>query len=101
MAAPPCSAGDLEGQLGRAAFADETRDLVPVDDVRDSACDHDRDAELPELLNPPGVHAKLFAFGVDRFFHRSNSLTSPWLIGAASQSDNRTASQPPGNSCPG
>src|SRR5262245_9384605 len=91
MAAPPCSAGDLERQLGRAAFVDETRDLVPVDDVRDYASYQDRDAELPELLGAPRVHANLFALpldlGVDRFFHRSNSLT--FLLGLSAEHPNR------------
>src|SRR5262249_62427786 len=75
MATSPRSAGDPERQLGWAAVVNETRALVPVDDVRDCSRDHDRDAELAELLDPPGVHANLFALGVDRAFHRSNSLT--------------------------
>src|SRR5262245_34160725 len=94
MAAPPCSAGDLERQVGRAASADEARDRVPLDHVRDGACDHPRDAELRELLYPPGVHENLVALHldleVDRFFHRSNSLT--YLLGLSAEHPNRISS---------
>src|SRR5262245_38172746 len=90
-AAPPCSARNLKRQLGRAAFVDETRDLVPVHDVRDCTSDNDRDAELAEQLDAPGVDANLFVLpldlGVDRLLHRRNSLT--FLLGFSAQHPNR------------
>src|SRR5262245_35139720 len=79
MPAQSCSAGNLYSQLGRAALIDETRHVVPVDEVRDCVCDHARKPQLPELLDPPGVDTNLLALllDLDWLFHRRIRAAAP------------------------
>lgn len=71
-------ASDLERRQGWAALPDETRNIVPVDHVRSCVRDDDRASQLPELLGPPVVHARVLALRLDLdpdwFFHPDTSL---------------------------